>query len=377
MKYIYVYITLGLGTVITVSISLACSYWFFYSLLGSQGLQSVAAGIAGCAIQLFGYGFAASFLPMNKLFRFGLCIVPLALSMLSTYSALYGYLLKEKMSQELSQKKDALVLGLLEQSSRDKQLAAAAAEQGLGESYRTQAKSFLEFNQASREKDLQLLMEMEEKQQQHLTSATPLDGLVEVTGSSVVATTIFCVWLAIMFDMLPLVAIATLSKREQHIKNKDADNSAPLPLVTSPPIDRDEVEATSPMEQTPPQHLPSFEAAITPQPTISSPPAINSQPTITPQPTEAEHPVAPEQNEYEQTAAIPAFSYEQVATELRLGNLQPNYKAVTDYAGWSKWKTQEFFKYCRLHGIVEKRGRGFKLTNKLAVVPSVRQSAKS
>lgn len=217
MKEIYKYLTLGLGTLITITVSMACSYWFFYSLMGNEGnegYEAMGAGIAGCAFLLFGYGFSASFLPMNNTLRISLSIIPLTLSMFTTYSALYGYLTYEKASEALNGRKEEVIFNILQQSSDDKKVASAAAKQGVGQSYRSQAKRFLEMNDKTRLKDEALLNKLDETQA-NKRPASPLDGLVKITGNSELTTVAFCVWLAIMFDLLPVVSIGVFSRKKK------------------------------------------------------------------------------------------------------------------------------------------------------------------
>ncbi len=95
MNKIFLSATLGFATLIAVSVSLACSYWFFYSLFDGHGYEAIAAGLAGCAIQIFSYGFS-QYLTRAKWYTLPLwamlCIMPLLLSIFSTYTTIYSYL---------------------------------------------------------------------------------------------------------------------------------------------------------------------------------------------------------------------------------------------------------------------------------------------
>lgn len=357
IKYLYTFITLGIGTVITVLVSLACSYWFFYSLMGSGGYQSIGAGIAGCAIQLFGYGFAASFLKINKIVRVVLCSVPLALSMLSSYSALYGYLSKEKVDGLVASKKESVIFDILEQSAKDKEIAASAAKQGVGDSYRTQAKSFLEMNSETREKDEHLLIKLDEQQEQK-RDASPLDGLVYVTGSSELAMILFCAWLAIMFDMLPVIAIGVISRKEEGDKSNDD--------VQEQGQDHDEdidheAQAIDDHAYAPGQETSGSEVvtdSIMVKGNVGIDDDINSS---------HENPSAC-LTECEESNDDLLLSQDEVVTEIRHGRVKPNYKHVQQITGWSQWKAQEFFKHCQEIGVLEKHGRSFKVVNNLTVI---------
>jgi len=340
MRETYKWATLGLGTIITVAVSLACSYWFFYSLMGSTGYQAIGAGIAGCAIQLFGYGFAARFLPIKMPVRVFLCFVPLALSMLSSYSALYGYLSKEKITESLAAQEQQLIVNILEQSARDKEIASSAAQQGVADAYRTQAKGFLQLNDVSRDKDERLLGKLEQHKEENKT-ASPLDGLVKVTGDSELTTIIFCAWLAIMFDILPVIAISVFSRRKE--------------------------EATRPalVIQQQKKQMVEREEHLIHEDSVSS----NS---------EYQYEV-PEQPTYPQKDSSESSDknvvYEEVIVKMRKNDIKPNYKSVREYTGWTQWKAQEFFKYCQESGILEKQGRRFRVINNISTIENIRQLA--
>lgn len=357
IKYLYTFITLGIGTLTTVLVSLACSYWFFYSLMGSGGYQAIGAGIAGCAIQLFGYGFAASFLKINKPVRVVLCSVPLALSMLSSYSALYGYLSKEKVDGIVDSKKESVIFDILEQSAKDKEIAASAAKQGVGDSYRTQAKSFLEMNSEIREKDEDLLIRLDEQQKQK-RDASPLDGLVYVTGSSELAMIIFCAWLAIMFDMLPVIAIGVISRREEADKSNDdeqnQDNGNDDDIHYAPQGIDDHTYAMD--------HENTVDEIATESVLVDDNSVIDNDLNNSDK-NASECLIDCEDNNNDLL-----LSQDEVVTEIRHGRVKPNYKHVQKITGWSQWKAQEFFKHCQEIGILEKHGRSFKVVNNLTVI---------
>ncbi|MFC1353961.1 MAG: hypothetical protein G8D89_16410 [gamma proteobacterium symbiont of Clathrolucina costata] len=345
MRETYKWATLGLGTLITVAVSLACSYWFFYSLMGSTGYQAVGAGIAGCAIQLFGYGFAAKFLPLKTSARVILCSVPLALSMFSTYSALYGYLSKEKEVEHLATKEQQLIVNILEQSAQDKQIAASAAQQGVSEAYRTQAKGFLQFNDESRDKDERLLDRLSEHKEE-TAQASPLDGLVRVTGDSELTTIIFCAWLAIMFDILPVIAISVMSHR------REGQIVVEVPHAEKPATVATKVKAT--VSSAVVQNENSIEETILEKADTSN--KINrSDDTV--------------------SAELPEMTYDQVISSLKTEAVEPNYKAVRELTGWSQWKAQEFFKHCQEQNILEKEGRTFKLITNVMPIGGVKKAA--
>ena len=366
--------TLGLGTLITVIVSLACSFWFFHSLMGSEGYPAIGAGIAGCAIQLFGYGFATSYLPLNRWIRKVLCIVPLALSMLSTYSALYGYLSAEKVAEELATKKQELILDILSQSSKDKQISASAAIQGVGEAYRTQAKGFLQLNDLLRDKDEKLIEKLE-IQWSTASKASPLDGLVEITGDSELTTILFCVWLSIMFDMLPIISISVLSTGIKEKKHSDVVHEE-FKVVK-------EDEATS-MQST----VCSVETLIDSKERtilIDSEASIKKKVTKITSPEIDENENNSEIVQSEKTEVSSAqvkkkshiggeVTYEEILRELKSGQLDTNYKSVRERTGWSQWNAQEFFKNCQEQGVIEKEGRSFKVVLNCSILGQVEKS---
>lgn len=379
MKKTYTMATLGIGTLITILVSLACSYWFFFSLMGSAGYQAIGAGIAGCAIQLFGYGFAVSFLPLKKYIRAILCIVPLALSMLSTYSALYGYLTKERDNSEITAKKQQMMFEILEQSAKDKKIATIAAKQGVGEAYRTQAKGFLQMNDSSRDKDEKLLEKLEE-QVSNNHEASPLDGLVRVTGNSELATVLFCIWLAIMFDMLPVIAIGVISQSRSVKPRVEIDIADTTPLHEPVNISKnrgymniDTECALNAQSEHPDQVGHSVDERK---------PEDQSKVIDKPKNNVFENKLKPVTTKHCETTENPAsvvqeFTYDEVISELKYGRLKSNYKAVQQYTGWSQWKTQEFFKYCQEIDVLVKEGRTFKVVNNLALLSHVKKVVNS
>ncbi|MBT3205228.1 MAG: hypothetical protein HOM14_03800 [Gammaproteobacteria bacterium] len=345
MKEIYKLSTLGLGTLITIAVSLACSYWFFHSLMGGDGYQAIGAGIAGCAIQLFGYGFAVTYLPINNALRVGLCIVPLGLSMLSTYSALYGYLSHEKDTGVINTRKQELIFNILEQSAEDKKIASAAADQGVGQSYRSQAKKFLELNNKSRDKDEQLLSKLD-KEQENKRAASPLDGLVKVTGDSELTTIIFCVWLAIMFDMLPVVSIGVFSRKKEedrYVIAHHGETLADMEAVEHKPVikQRKEKPEWTPREQPVKNPLPEKKK-------VSS--NKDNHAPATARSTSAPKGYVKKHNNLDDSLII---------NEIMNGNIRPTYKDIMEFTGWTKHKTAPFINRCLDQGVLQKKGNKF------------------
>lgn len=389
MKGLYIFLTLGMGTAITVVVSLACSYWFFSSFMGGSGYQAIGAGIAGCAIQLFGYGFSASFLRIHTLVRWLLCFVPLALSMFCTYSALYGYLSAEKQQQTMVGKKQDLILGILEQSAKDKTIITEAAKQSLSVKYRNQAKNYLHSNEAARDKDEKLIEKLDEVSAR-TQGVTPLDGLVRVTGNSEVTTIAFCVWLAVLFDTLPVIAIAVITRRKaiyhepvesllgaQSTSNEHFSNVfAPVIMVETSESVSQAVQASEPEKsdlttRVNDDSTQSYERITTEEPCSEVVPSFVHSPRIdvVSLPTRDvivksdEISQIPIQDDLSTVVKTIELSYNEVVLMMQSGTLKPNYKSVQEITGWSQWKAQDFFKNCQENGILEKEGRTFKLLN--------------
>lgn len=341
MKSMYMVITLGLGTAITVLVSLGCSYWFFFSLMGGEGLQAIGAGIAGCAIQLFGYGFAVSYLGLHRAFQLVLCIVPLALSMLSTYSALYGFLSHKQAMVDVDRQQQTVVLKILEQSAKDKALAAAAAEQGIGEQYRTQAKKFLELNDQARAKD-EALLERLEGQQTQAGRATPLDGLVNVTGDSRLTTIIFCAWLALMFDLLPVIAIASLSRQNKVTNLPETSSSVLTEQFT-------QIDTLDPID-----------VPVQPQePEVT----VKAKAGHAPKPNDIVEPASPDSED---------LDFERVAMmEIANENLKPSCRAVQERYGWGRKRASNVLNRCVDEGLLYREGNRYKRVSNITPIRQV------
>lgn len=218
-------LTLGLGSFVAVLVSLVCSFWFFYSLSGSHGITSIFAGIAGCSIQLCGYGFAST-RNINPPLRVCLCVAPIALSIFCTYATVYGFLVTGHEDHASSIQKSELTLKLIDQSMRDQSIASLAAEQGLEGSYREQAKKFLQHNNNARNRDERLLESLSGEGRE-APSGSPLSGLISITGDGAMTIILFCAWVSLMFDLLPVVALYLISG--QHRPSKISHQQQPCP----------------------------------------------------------------------------------------------------------------------------------------------------
>lgn len=356
MNSIYKWGTLGLATIIGIGVSLACSFWFFYSLMGGTGPEAIGAGIAGCALQIFGYGFAASFLNMNGLARFILCAMPLALSMFSSYSATYGYLTYEQEVKLRDGRKTEVVYDIINQSSVDKGIASKAASQGVSEKYRTQAKGFLESNERALERDMAMLERLDA--QGAAEQASPLDGLVKVTGDAALTTILFCAWLAVLFDLLPVVAITFLTGKE------DKSDLSEQVFVD---IESTELRSKGSIKEKDPEIQKSVKAGLEENETLLVDETSKSKVTHNRQKTEAKQ---IEQVELVQKVAPNKVavdeSYEHLLLKLRQRAFEPSYAAFMTNTGLTKWKAQKFFERCAEDGHVKRNGRSFEVVEPIS-----------
>ena len=200
----------------------------------------------GCAVQIMAYGFSGVVVhsknALLKIVLISLMASALSLSVLSSYATLTGYfaaLEGEKLAQQNSaQQKERAVqaalaqrLELVESMSRDVALGSEAADQGLADKYRTQAKQFLQNNQQMRSDLEQQIEKLEALAQSDLlegkspAKGSPIDGLASVLGGQNTAIAILCAWLAVMFDALPIAGITLLeSRKKMKIKGADGDD---------------------------------------------------------------------------------------------------------------------------------------------------------
>lgn len=422
---IFKWATMGLGSIIAVTASLACSWWFFYSIQGEDGTTAIIWGFAGSSIQLFGYGFAAKYVKAHWIERVALCVAPLALSMFTTYSTIYGFLSSKAKEEELVNRKNQLVYEILEQSKKDKELISSAASraiemetlksralkdmlkqsqedrelvnqaasQAINNTYRDQSKEFFklnrdslrqdqeliqstkvdagkelfELNQKAREKDENLLARID-SEMKGKSEVTPLNGLVQVVGSSELAIAIFCAWLALLFDLLPVRAIAALTRGQKDIEHGHEIHAE---KISSPMVAESVQEMFQPKavevskakcnlseERTAQDSNSDDDEDASLKISVSSdscPSLAEDAPANVKNQKDSEKP-ATESNSLE-------VSEDEVLAEIRHGSLDPSYKEVMERTGWKQWKTQTFFQKCQKDGFIGKQGRGFALVN--------------
>tara|TARA_B100000446_G_scaffold184352_1_gene206146 strand:- start:26903 stop:28027 length:1125 start_codon:yes stop_codon:yes gene_type:complete len=360
---IYKWGTLGVATAVAIVVSLACSFWFFFSLMGGEGPQAIGAGIAGCTLQIFGYGFAASFLKVNPLARFLLCAMPLALSMFSSYSAIYGFLSHEQEAKSGQNKKTEMVYQILEQSAADKKTASDAASNGIKGKYKSMGKDLLASNERAMERDMQLLEKIEDPEPS--SKASPLDGLVKVTGDASMTTILFCAWLAVLFDLLPVVAISVLSNST---RRKIIDESIDL-----------DVEYTETAHTDLKKNTIDTEIAVHAQAHIQHEEIAQELDQVQTEQieqsqSEEKKPVAKSQNK---AAKQSDEDYEETILKLRQGLFEATYTGYSEFTGRSKWQAQNFFKRAQEDGYVKKSGRAFEVVDPLTNVSMLPNAAQA
>lgn len=239
---------IALACLILMLASIACTGWFFYSWFG--GIPGMIGASVGCAIQLMAYGFSGVVVHNAKgLLRFILVVLiasTLSLSVLSSYATLTGYFsalqqdTQAKIENEARKAKAiddtrAQRMKLMDLMSRDVSIGSSAADQGLSESYRTQANQFLDKNVNTRTEMANQIEKMEARisadalAAQRRTQGSPIDGLSTVLGGENSAIMILCLWLAIMFDALPIAGITLLEARYK----KQADDGDFIPETHS------------------------------------------------------------------------------------------------------------------------------------------------
>lgn len=233
--------------------SIACTGWFFYSWLG--GVPGIFGAGVGCAVQIMAYGLSGVIVHQNKntsqLVLTVLIASALALSVLSSYATLNGYFnalqVQSQAEAEAAAQKDLAIqsalaqrMQVMESMSRDVEIGSAAANQGLDEKYRTQANQFLKNNEATRSALVEQIEKVEALAQSDLLSkveerkASPIDGLSSVLGGQSTAIMVLCIWLALMFDALPIVGITLFETRaKQKREQKMQELSDPLLLATA------------------------------------------------------------------------------------------------------------------------------------------------
>ena len=244
--------SVALGCLILMLASVACTGWFFYSWLG--GVPGLFGAGVGCAVQIMAYGFSGVIVHQErglpKLVLTTLIASALALSILSSYATLNGYFNALQAQSEAqttaAEQKDLAIqaalaqrMQVIESMSRDVEIGSAAANQGLDDKYRTQANQFLKNNEATRNALVEQIDKVETLVQSDLLAepeklkASPIDGLSGLLGGQSTAIMVLCIWLALMFDALPIVGITLFEARARQKKASKVKEQLEASLITS------------------------------------------------------------------------------------------------------------------------------------------------
>lgn len=218
------------GIALLMGASLACNFWFFYSFLDSGvttqdgfklwGIQLYTlpfiAGLVGCGAQLFVYAFVGNLSRIKGfVFKLFLCVVSsltMGLTVMSTYSTLDSFLIAKTVENEKSGFIEDQKRALLESRSKDMATLSAAANQAVNDKYRSQGKLTADANEQLRKQQQELIESMDVKE---VKAPSPLDSLIRIFGTNQDLKPYFCAWLALMFDLLPILGIAMLGKLEK------------------------------------------------------------------------------------------------------------------------------------------------------------------
>lgn len=384
---------LFLGTVILVIASLGWSFWFFYSflnngdsdqiLVGLFGRQlpviPMAAGCVGCGAQLFVYSFAANLGHIKDHFFKWLLIcvssTTIGLSMFSTYSTLTSFLEAKSQTVTRSEFVSSQKLRIIESRNSDLNTNSAAAEQAISDKYRTQSKALTESNEALRQRQLE---ELDRLADEETPRASPLDGLIRVAGKEGLVSALFCAWLAITFDLLPILGISLLSRLSLDRKiNQEALSHGgtasqyvyEMPITqTSSPVqtERGPTDASKPVNveerlaesapRAPHEHLASANKIHFQYETHSGSTRSMGENTQTDEksvPNRAIQEILDKKpvfldlsSEFQKTPIgdVPTdILYPIITKYLSEGAVPLSYAGVADFTGLSKWKVQQYF----------------------------------
>lgn len=379
MQHSFRNLTLGLATTILVAVSLACSYWFFASIMPGGGISSILAGIAGCAVQIFAYGFSAHIANDSDSRKFWVfvCVMPLLLSIFSTYTTLYGFINaaveKDTRLNESAQAKRKVIEELI----RDNRVARNAISQTNVDSIRKNTDTLeraIDVSSRSAQQDLQLLDKLDD-QSTKVEEVTPLSGLIRVTGNSTYATNLLCIWLALLFDLLPVLAISILFKETKGI------NSVPSPIeadgnngwadfvdhsITIQPHVDVEPETDQASVSTMPSSPKVIVDVVDENPIVESAIVTQSQVVLT---TCGNDEVprfddfsqndsgAVETNKYNDEAVLVPWPRDYLESQILSGNLELSYEKLISVTGWSRYNLQQLMDKLKGDGKVVKVGR--------------------
>lgn len=349
MKINVASVTLGLGSLVTISISLVCSYWFLFSVFGGEGYRAIGAGLAGCAIQLFSYGFSLYLPRETRAYMIPLwlvlCLMSITMSMFATYTTIYSHISSNQEKIHHYEQGNQLIMNLLEESKKDKEIIRGAAEQGLAERYRTQSTQFVQRNQEIMQTELSLLDRIDERTNE-IDRSTPMNGVVEIIGTSAMVLTAFCIWIAFMFDALPLFALNAIS-RISNVSSQARNSDMPVLLEVNTPIpemvNEERIHDSS----------------------------SNTKKEIVSEPIRHLSPIKKEAQKKQNAVCVKKVEddtkmpYEKVVAAIREQKVVPNYASIQEFSGYTRWQAQDFCRRAIEDNIIERDGRGFKVKEQL------------
>jgi len=196
---------------------------FFFSLSGSSGYASLVAGLAGCSLQLFGYGFASARVKLSTIARCILCGAPVALSILTTYATLSGYVLDRSSELDSLVKAQERQERFLDSVEEDVRFASDAAKDAMETNYKKYAVQFLETNADIREKGIDIIQsQVETATAGRVDAQFTISGFLDLVARDETFLVLFSLWCALMFDLLPMFGVYRLSSfRRQISEEKD------------------------------------------------------------------------------------------------------------------------------------------------------------
>lgn len=348
-----------------IGASLGCSFWFYYSffdgatstphtfVLYNVSLHTlpVIAGLVGCGAQLFVYAFIGNVSRVNgaifKLTLTMVSILTMALTIVSTYSTLTSMLLQKETAAANNAYFEEQKRQIIDSRSRDIDTLSTAANQAVQDKYRSQGKQNTESNEQLRREQL-LLLDQLSSDTKTSTKATPIDSLVKIFGDNEKAKNYFCLWIAVMFELLPILGIAMQGKLEkvktvntrkyESIKietEKTSKKSQPFPQPASVKNEADKTIKKSPLVQLNDE-----------QPLPARPPAesdnFDASKFLTDKPLVYQK-LKPEYQNQSVEEIDDDVLYPVLIKSLYEKEIPLSYAGVQEFTGLSKWKVQRFF----------------------------------
>lgn len=360
------------GIVLLIGASLGCSFWFYYSFFDgatasphsftiygiSLHTLPVVAGLVGCGAQLFVYAFIGNVTRVDgvgfKLVLITVSILTMALTIVSTYSTLTSMLLQKETAATRNGYFEEQKRQIIESRSRDMDTLSTAANQAVRDRYRSQGKQNAESNEQLRREQL-LLLEQLSSDSKSSTKATPIDSLVKLFGDNERAKNYFCIWIAVMFELLPILGIAMQGKLEKVAtlntrrfesiameRNKASKKPPPPPQPAST-----KNETYQPIKNSPIVPLQHNQNTPDRPPVISE--SFDASRFLTDKPL-VYRKLKPEHQNQSVDEIDDDVLYPVIIQSLYEKDIPLSYAGVREFTGLSKWKVQRFF-----HKVTEDR----------------------